>query len=299
MRAVRGCPEGVDGGDVTEPADTHGGSGAALAGVFDRAARRYDRTGVDFFGRIGSRLVAGAGLDAGARVLDVGCGSGACTVPAALAVGPSGSVCGIDTSAAMLDRARERAAELELTNVTLRQADAAGPPFSAGSFDAVLAGLVVFMLPDPLVAVRAYRELLRPDGVFAMSVFGADDPAFFQVTNAVLPYLDGGMPEVPGRGDSPLRTKAGIGELLRAASFTRRRILDEHLELEFEDPDQWWQWLWQTAGRVVLERIPAQRLPAARAAAQEQMDGVRADRGRYVVRWNVWFIYANRDSEDG
>ncbi|WP_341720574.1 methyltransferase domain-containing protein [Micromonospora sp. FIMYZ51] len=263
-----------------------------LAQVFDRAAPRYDRTGVAFFGPIGERLVRGLKLSEGQSVLDVGCGQGACTVPAARAVGPTGSVVGLDVAPAMVDGARAELAEEKLDNAWVTVGDASAPPYPPASFDAVVAGLMVFMLPEPAQAIRRYRTLLRPRGILAMSTFGVDDPAFFHVTDAVVPFVEGGMPPVPGRTGNPLRSKDGIRDLLADAGFSEVRIDDETLELEFRDTAQWWDWLWQTAGRMVLERVPEQRLGDARAAAAARMEEIRADRGRLLVRWNVWYTYA-------
>src|SRR3712207_1045344 len=115
--------------------------------VFDRAAPRYEQTGVRFFAPLGERLVAGPGLRTGQHVLDIGCGRGACAVPAALAVGRHGSVTGLDISTEMLAGARQEAARRGLANLTFVEGDATRPPFPVRSFDAIVAGLVVFMLP--------------------------------------------------------------------------------------------------------------------------------------------------------
>lgn len=274
------------------PQDPEGGDD--LGKVFDRAAPAYDRTGVKFFGPLGEQLVNGLDLLAGESVLDVGCGRGACTVPAAQAVGPAGTVTGIDASSAMMDGAQRELDARGLQNVTLLEGDALAPDFPPESFDAVVAGLVVFMLPDPVKALAAYRDRLRPGGTLGISLFGRDDPRFFEVTNAVLPFLAGGMPPVPGRSDSPFATPEGTAKVLRDCGFDAVRVRQEDLDLEFVDPQQWWDWLWQTAGRVVLERIPEDRLPAAKAAAFERMGQVRADRGAYLIHWNVWFGYGRR-----
>ena len=50
---------------------------------FAQAAERYDEGGTEFFKDMGGRLVDLAGVHAGAHVLDVGCGKGAVTIPAA------------------------------------------------------------------------------------------------------------------------------------------------------------------------------------------------------------------------
>ena len=57
---------------------------------FAAAAEAYDSTGTEFFRRMGEHLVAQAGIAPGAIVLDIGCGKGAVTIPAARAAGPGG-----------------------------------------------------------------------------------------------------------------------------------------------------------------------------------------------------------------
>jgi ubiquinone/menaquinone biosynthesis C-methylase UbiE len=129
----------------------HGAASGAVASGFDQAAGDYDTTGTEFFAQVGRRLVTLAGITPGARVLDVGCGKGAATIPAAQAAGPTGQVTGIDTSAAMLEQAATAASRDRLENVTLLQADAEDPPFPGGTADVLLAANVIQLLarPDP------------------------------------------------------------------------------------------------------------------------------------------------------
>ncbi len=54
---------------------------------FTQAAARYDTGGTEFFTAMGTRLVEQAQIGPGARVLDVGCGKGAVTLPAARLAG--------------------------------------------------------------------------------------------------------------------------------------------------------------------------------------------------------------------
>ena len=75
---------------------------AGVAGVFDRAAATYDQVGVEFFQPIGRFLVSRTDPQPAERVLDVGCGRGASAIPAAEAVGPTGSVLATDLAPSMV-----------------------------------------------------------------------------------------------------------------------------------------------------------------------------------------------------
>ena len=79
--------------------------------VFDRASPTYDHIGPRFFSHFGRNVVALAKLEPGSRVLDVATGSGAVLSPAATAVGPSGTIVGIDLSPEMVKRTRREAWE--------------------------------------------------------------------------------------------------------------------------------------------------------------------------------------------
>src|SRR5512145_932496 len=72
----------------------------------------------------------------GERILDVGCGCGTTSLALAGLVHPSGRVTGIDVSAPMLARARERARAAGVRTVAFIEADAAAHPFQPPPVDA-------------------------------------------------------------------------------------------------------------------------------------------------------------------
>lgn len=116
-------------------------------------------------------LLDAARLAPGERVLDVGCGPGATTLPYAAAVGPSGHVTGIDISQPMLDAARRRVAEQGLTNVDLILGDAQTYPLPPSSFDLVTSRFGVMFFANPTAAFRNLCGALRPGGRLAMAVW--------------------------------------------------------------------------------------------------------------------------------
>jgi arsenite methyltransferase len=102
------------------------------------------------------------GASAGERVLDVGCGPGFYCAELAEDVGASGSVVGLDDSAAMLALAARRCAGLD--NVELREGDALSLPVEDAGFDAALSVQVQEYIPDVMTALGELHRVLRPGG---------------------------------------------------------------------------------------------------------------------------------------
>ncbi len=111
------------------------------------------------------------GVRLGEHVVDVGCGCGATSLELARRVGPAGSVLGIDVSAPMLGRARQRANDLALTNVQCVEADASTYSFK-GNADLIFSRFGVMFFADPVVAFSNLRRALRPGGRLTFVCFG-------------------------------------------------------------------------------------------------------------------------------
>src|SRR6185369_1814491 len=93
------------------------------ATTYNAAADFYDHPANTFWERYGRRTLERIGLTPRHRVLDVCCGSGASALPAARLVAPNGSVVGVDLAENLLALAREKAKQLNLTNVEFRSGD--------------------------------------------------------------------------------------------------------------------------------------------------------------------------------
>jgi SAM-dependent methyltransferase len=107
-----------------------------------------------------------AGLRPGMRVLDIGSGPGDVSFIAARLVGPTGTVLGVDAAPAMIDLARARAAEKDLSTVHFAQATIDAITLDE-PVDAVIGRLILMHLPDPVAALRHLSSHVRPGGVIA------------------------------------------------------------------------------------------------------------------------------------
>jgi ubiquinone/menaquinone biosynthesis C-methylase UbiE len=112
----------------------------------------------------------------GARVLDIGTGTGDTALLACARVGSAGSVVAIDASQSMVEAAIE--ATSDLGNVTVQRMDAAALEFDDDSFDAVIARQVLMFVDLPK-ALAGIHRVLRAGGRFATVVWGpVQDNAF-------------------------------------------------------------------------------------------------------------------------
>ncbi len=237
-----------------------------FAGLFDRLAPTYDNVGVDYFTTFARELVERAGVRPGEHVLDVGCGGGAVTYAAAAAVGRDGRVTALDLSPAMVERTAAGARDRGYDWVDARVGDAEAPDLPPGStFDVLLAGLVLFFLPDQHGALARYRALLPPGGRLGLTTFPPQPPGVWSdVATRIASWLPGGG--TGARPDqAPLAEPEALAAAVRAAGFADVRTETVPHDTGFRDVDHWWEWAWSIGQRAALERVPPGELPAFRA----------------------------------
>lgn len=140
---------------------------------WDKAADHYEQFWHRQLQPAHQRLLDRAAIQQGARVLDVACGTGLVTFPAAALAGPSGAIVAADISDAMVTHITAEAARRGLSNVTAARMDAESLDLPDASFDVVLCALGLMYLPDPVAALREMRRVLRPDGAAIAATWGA------------------------------------------------------------------------------------------------------------------------------
>ena len=128
--------------------------------AYARWAPIYDLVFGKLFDR-GRQAAIAAAEQVGGRILEVGVGTGI-SLPD---YSPGNRIVGIDLSEPMLCKARERVAQLYLTNVVQLEAmDAEHLSFADDSFDVVIALYVVSTVPNPEAALDEFARVVRPGG---------------------------------------------------------------------------------------------------------------------------------------
>jgi ubiquinone/menaquinone biosynthesis C-methylase UbiE len=101
--------------------------------------------------------------------LDLGSGRGTDVMRMAEAVGPEGRAFGVDTTDAMLEKARRTAEKLGVTNATFMRATFDRVPLPDGSVDWVISNCALNHAPDKPAVWREIARVLKPGGRFVIS----------------------------------------------------------------------------------------------------------------------------------
>lgn len=168
------------------------------------------------------RLLDVAAIGDGEFVLDVGCGCGATTLEAAKRAGAKGHVQGIDLSAPMTDRARQRNAELGL-NAAFDVADASSHDFGAAKFDHLISRFGVMFFDDPVSAFANLRRSLSEDATLAFICWRSlpENQWLMSPMGAALPHMPPIEPAVPGApGPFAFADKDRVRKILAEAGFS-------------------------------------------------------------------------------
>ena len=129
----------------------------------DRERRRLSLQ-ASILNPLSDQLLRRAGLSAGMRVLDIGCGVGELSMVSARLVGRHGRVTGIDIDEGALALAAARAREQGLDQIDFAHGDVASYRTEA-SYDAVIGRHILIHTPDPCAVVGMAHSLLNPGGV--------------------------------------------------------------------------------------------------------------------------------------
>jgi SAM-dependent methyltransferase len=147
----------------------------------------------------GEAVVRSAGVEPGMDVLDVACGTGNATLPAARA---GARTTGLDFAPGLLEIARERAADA-MVEVDFIEGDAQAMPFEDGSFDRVVSTFGHMFAPDHRRTADEMKRVLKPDGVIAVACWMPEGAIgrMFRMTSELLPPPPGPPPGLWGTED--------------------------------------------------------------------------------------------------
>ena len=260
------------------------------ARTYGAAADHYMLPALGFWERFGSATVSQVPLSAGQAVLDLCCGAGASALPAAVAVGPSGRVVGVDVAAPLLRAARSRAAAAALRNVEFRRADARSTGLPGESFDAVICVFGVFFASDmPSFVAEMWRHV-RPGGALAITTWG---PGLFEPANGLfwdaVHELDPSLFKAFNPWDE-ITTPTALTDLFKRSGIQTANAEAVAAQHPLNQPDDFWDIVLGSGYRATVDRL----LPDQRATLRERVLTRLAEHATATLRTDVVYGIATR-----
>ena len=218
------------------------------------------------------------GLQAGQRVLEVGCGTGQLWIENADRVPDELELTLTDLSTGMLAEAGRSLRRAGVDGVT-RRADAAALPFPDAAFDVVVANHMLYHVGDLPGTVRELRRVLRPDGLLAAATNGSDH---LRELNDLVAAHAGGAVRHPLAVQLPFSLDNGAEHLGAAFGTVELRRYEDGLEItEAEPAVAYVGSMWSWDGAVDLEGL---RQDLRRRIAEAGCLRVRKDSGLFLAR---------------
>jgi ubiquinone/menaquinone biosynthesis C-methylase UbiE len=269
-----------------------------VARVFDEIAEDYDQSGVSFFGPIAEGLVELLDPRPGEHLVDVGCGRGALTFPAARAVGPDGRVTAVDISPTMVDLTRQVATEAGLAQVETMVVTPDGLDLPEATADVVASSLVLFFAPDPEATLASWIRLLTPDGRLGIATFGEADRTWKRVEQLFAPHLPPALLDARTSGEAgPFSSDEGVEGLFARCGATDVRSVRRPLEVHFDDAAAWRRFSMSTGQRAFWRFVPEERREPLFHEAAEILEDARTGDGDIVVVQDVRYTLGRRPAE--
>lgn len=265
------------------------------AEFFDQLAAPGYGQHVPLFLAMGQRLVEFADITQGMQTLDAAAGRGASLFPTAKLVGKSGRVTGIDIAEAMI---RETIAEINqrgLDNADMLLMDAENLDFPSESYERVLCGFALFFFPDLHRALTEFKRVLKPGGRLVLSSFKYNSYPWDWYEDLLKSFkISSRDGEIDKLVTHHMGTSEEIVKVVEEAGFSHPETIYEDFVYFFEDENAWWEQIWTSLDRPILEKLHPERIEEFKKEAFERLlqfkkvDGIQ-------LRDRVIFARATKD----
>jgi SAM-dependent methyltransferase len=209
---------------------------------------------------------------AGSRVLEAGCGVGAQTVTLAKN-SPNASIFSIDVSEASLNEAKRKVAAEGLTNVRFEQGDILDLPYGQDSFDHVFVCFVLEHLADPVAALLALKNHLRPGGTITV-IEGDHGSAYFHPDSEAARAAIRCQVELQRRAGGNALIGRELYPLLVGAGYRSVRVSPRMVYVDSSKPE-WVEGFTKKTFTAMIEGVRESAIRAGIVLPQDFEKGIR------------------------
>jgi ubiquinone/menaquinone biosynthesis C-methylase UbiE len=226
-----------------------------LKDTFNTVSTGYDDIALRFFPESAKYLAACLYLRGDEQVLDVATGTGHAALAIAARI-PRGRVIGADFSPGMLERARSKAASMDIRNVEFLERDMQDLAFPFGSFDVAVCGFGIFFVEDMGRLLAHIAAMVRPGGQVAVSTF--QEGYFGPLRDLMVKRLMNYGVRLPPQTWKHVATEDGCRDLFDQAGLRNARVVQKDMGYYLPDAEAWWDVIWNAGfRRMVCQLSPS------------------------------------------
>jgi ubiquinone/menaquinone biosynthesis C-methylase UbiE len=222
---------------------------------------------------VSADLLAAAALQPGEKVLDVACGTGVIARLAAEAVGPTGSVTGVDVAPDMIEVAKATTVPAGAA-IEWHVSDAASLSFADETYDVALCQMGLMFMEDRAGALAELRRVMKPGGRVAINTPGTIQPPFELMEQAIVEHISADLGGFV-RAVFSMPDPAGLATLLEEAGFADVTSSNPVTRFHLDAPAEF---LWQYINLTPMGPFVAEASEEAKAAMERQV----------VEAWQPW-----------
>lgn len=253
---------------------------ARITNTFDLIAEGYDNPSQRFFPFAADYMMSLAQPKPGDRVLDIATGTGMAAIAAAQAISPDGRVQAIDLAKNMLSKAQRNVSKHALNNVDFHVMDAEQLEFRANYFDLISCAFGLFFFTDTAQALRSWLRVLKPGGRIIFTSFSQN--TFQPLAGWFREAIEASGHPFPEPAWQRLVQAQQCQTLVEQAGYCHAQVTTKQMGYHLASENDWWEILWNSGFRGILNLLTAQQLADLRLQHLEQVAGMKTDDGIWL-----------------
>lgn len=252
---------------------------AMLKETFDTVSNGYDNKALRFFPDSARHIVALLGLRGDEHVLDVACGTGHASLAIARTL-PGGRVTATDFSPGMLDRARQKAASLDVGNIEFVERDMQALGFPDGHFDVAVCAFGIFFVMDMDTQLSHIASAVKPGGRIMITNF--EENYFHPLKDLMAKRLLSYGVEMPVQTWKRIASEAGCRELFEKAGLTNITVDRKNVGYYLDSAEAWWDVVWNAGFRRMVGQLSQSNQERFKREHLQEVDELRTKDGIWL-----------------
>ncbi len=244
------------------------------------------------------RMLELIALKEGDQVLDIASGTGEPAIPAALRVGDSGFVIGTDLADDMLDIAREKARQQNVSNIEFRCVDGKTLDFDPESFHAITIRWGLMFMPEPENTLQQIHRVMKDNARIAVACWAEPErnPFFTHAMTTLMKHMEVPQPPPGSPGVFAFANPDRLTQALTDSGFNNVEVEDLAVTMfEADSGEEYWGMMEDMAGPIV-QLMKQMDEESRNAFVKDVIDSANAQKkdGKVRMTGTTWIAHGRK-----